>query len=419
MAQDTACRIAICGGGISGLTLAISLSNSQSNYHIDIYEAASNFTFVGAGIGLWPRVWDSLKVFGISDEDITASHEDTRFHYYKSDQPQNILFGTSSVPLKTLHRAEFIQLLVNQLPANCRTHFSKRLVTYEGNSSMEPIILRFQDDTTAECDFLIGADGIKSTVRTCMYQQIAHQMEIEGATSDKIREMLDSASSSWTRQVAYRNLIPRERLETFSSQHPSLYAPCIFTGRHRYIVTYPVSQGQLINVVAYASLPDGDDATIPSWVTQVTKDEILGHYVGWSTEMVALLNMMDESTRWAVHSVPSLSTYTFGRVALIGDAAHAMTPHQGSGAGQGIEDALVLAALLSHPCATQETIPTAFQVYDEIRRPFSQNILQLSMSTGKLYFMERDDTEHIYRTRTGNGDAVQIPPEEDLDIRMQ
>ena len=89
-------------------------------------------------------------------------------------------------------------------------------------------------------------------------------------------------------------------------------------------------------------------------------------------------------------SIPA-ETYTNGsRVCLLGDAAHASTPHQGSGGGMAMEDAFILSKLLAQIPATSD-ISKAFKVYDEGRRPRSQRLVATSREAGRLYDMELTD----------------------------
>ena len=88
---------------------------------------------------------------------------------------------------------------------------------------------------------------------------------------------------------------------------------------------------------------------------------------------------MPDSSQWAIFEHPHLSTYCQSKMAILGDAAHASTPHQGAGAGQAIEDAHVLAELLGDPRVTSpEDVKAAFKAYDEVRRPRSQRVVTSS-----------------------------------------
>lgn len=112
---------------------------------------------------------------------------------------------------------------------------------------------------------------------------------------------------------------------------------------------------------------------------------------------------MPDPTQWAIFEHPHISTYAGCRVAILGDAAHASTPHQGAGAGQAIEDAHVLAELLSDPrVTTAEHIVTAFKAYDAVRRPRSQKVVTTSKENAHLLCLcldgVGDDEEQLKTT---------------------
>ena len=113
---------------------------------------------------------------------------------------------------------------------------------------------------------------------------------------------------------------------------------------------------------------------------------------------------METTLRWAIHQLHPLPRYVSGHVALLGDAAHAMTPHQGAGAGQSIEvsllaskteyntfkshsfkDAYILAGILSHRSVTLENLPEALKAYEHVRLPFVNDIVERSRNAGALY----------------------------------
>ena len=91
-----------------------------------------------------------------------------------------------------------------------------------------------------------------------------------------------------------------------------------------------------------------------------------------------------EVSKWALWDSLPLTTYCRGNIALLGDAAHSSLPHQGAGAGQAIEDALVLSEVLA-AARTKENIPLALKAYDVIRRPRSQAVVKTSRDAGNLY----------------------------------
>ena len=119
-----------------------------------------------------------------------------------------------------MHRAEFHEVLLNRLSSRCHTSPSKRLESYVQRPGA-PIMLRFQDGSNATCDILIGADGIKSAVRKTMLQEAAMWAESQHRNFDaaKLRSLGEPRFSGF---VAYRTLIPAERLSNISPQHRAL-----------------------------------------------------------------------------------------------------------------------------------------------------------------------------------------------------
>jgi salicylate hydroxylase len=97
--------------------------------------------------------------------------------------------------------------------------------------------------------------------------------------------------------------------------------------------------------------------------------------------------------------MPPFESYSFGRITLLGDAAHASTSHCGAGAGMAVEDAFILSELLSDTCASQSDIPARLAAYDAVRRPRTQRLVQYSRESGMLFQMRhpgiQDDVERI------------------------
>lgn len=118
------------------------------------------------------------------------------------------------------HRAEFLQVLVANAPSHYRTHFGKRLASFTDSPS-GPVTLHFEDGSTAECDLLVGADGIKSVVRKGMYEALA-QVETNIEAAERLRQHIEP---QWTGQVAYRGLVPPEALAALAPQNASLVSP--------------------------------------------------------------------------------------------------------------------------------------------------------------------------------------------------
>jgi hypothetical protein len=122
-----------------------------------------------------------------------------------------------------LHRAEFHAVLLNHLPTRCRTSSSKRLESYEQQPDA-PIMLHFQDGSTATCDILIGADGLKSAVRKTMFQEAATWAESQHRNTEAA-ELRNLSEPRFSGAFCYRALIPAVRLSSISPQHRIFSSP--------------------------------------------------------------------------------------------------------------------------------------------------------------------------------------------------
>ena len=122
--------------------------------------------------------------------------------------------------MHTYHRAEFLKILEKHTPPNYRTHFSKRLVSYEDHPT-SPILLQFADGTTAECDILVGADGVKSAVRRRMFTSLAVSTQDESQAT-RYRRCVEA---TWSGVIAYRSLIQADTFAADHPNHPAISAP--------------------------------------------------------------------------------------------------------------------------------------------------------------------------------------------------
>ncbi|KAJ8496542.1 hypothetical protein ONZ45_g12408 [Pleurotus djamor] len=395
-------KVAICGGGIGGLACAIMLSRYE-DIDVEIFEAAAEFSEVGAGIGVWPRVWRILEKFGLAEDfaKVTAlkpTYEDSdAFTFRKSDQPQGVDFYklVTKGSFLRYHRPDVLQVLVDHLPKRYPIHYSTRLDSYRQGASGK-VHLLFTDGSRGECDLLIGSDGIKSAVRRSMLTQKANDARALGETG-KAREIMESIEPTWTGIVAYRALVPSARLKAFKDAHPEQdirvpeenSIPRMYMGQNVNVVVYPISSGRLINVGAFHAKEELAGTQFPgAWVESVETEELLQVHAHWEPELQAILKCVRNPSRWAVHASKPLPTWVAGNVALLGDAAHAMSPQQASGAGQAIEDAYVLCSLLGHQLTTVKTISRALQIYDEIRRPIAMEVAERSLINGRLFGLQ-------------------------------
>ncbi|KAF5350912.1 hypothetical protein D9758_010492 [Tetrapyrgos nigripes] len=409
-------RLAILGAGIGGLSLATSIAAQWSAsagieidqlLSIDVYEAAPEITEIGAGITVWPRTWKVLKAIGL-EQDLKAvltererrasSTEEQKlaFAFRKADQEDGFEFHRLSTPggNTSFHRQDVQKTLMDHLPPFCKIHLSHRLSQW--SETADEVNLTFENGATASYDMLIGADGINSVTRKCLAGQPYNGVFYTGT-------------------VAYRGLIPKEKLQEVSPGHRTIEEPTNYCGKSKHIIVYPISQGTIINVVAFCSrLEDEGKSLNGPAVRDSTTEELLEQYKGWEPEVEDLLKCVEKCNCWAIHDLKPLDTFISPqrRVALLGDAGHAMTPHLGAGAGQAIEDAYILGGILARlplfldsntSALTKQNIdqlvPQMLQVYDTIRQPFANSIMSRARKQGRYY--EFDAEEFIHPSETG------------------
>ncbi|KAL1752869.1 hypothetical protein FB107DRAFT_292847 [Schizophyllum commune] len=382
-------RVAICGAGIGGLVAALCLAQ-YPDIDVTVYEGASRLAEVGAGIGFWPRPREILKRLGLEKELMERScvesgeEEDTKFICRRQLR---------------VHRADFQTVLVARLKKLGRDNVvcSKRLSSYsDASSSFDAPAPTFSGSsssciacygTVATCDVLIGADGLKSRVRVGMMERLVTEAtrQAAGPAGASGEALAAAAQPVWSGFVAYRVLISADKLRERAPEHSLLSNPML--GELQCIVGYSIQNGACLNVIFFTFDPAQEHGVHPGeWMRKAAKAEFAGAFEGWEPEVQAMLECVDGALRWAVHTTkpPGLPTFVHGRTVLLGDAAHSMTPFQGSGAGQAVEDAWLLARLLGDPSVTRDTIPEALHVYDAARRPVAQDVQERSRVNGHL-----------------------------------
>jgi salicylate hydroxylase len=349
-------HVAVVGGGIGGLATALALLRQGLDVHV--YEQAETFTEVGAGVALGPNAMLLLDRLGVGEEVRAVAAHPTGYEMRRG-RDGKVLFEThSSGPLGTMrsttvHRAHLLGVLEQSVPSG-RLHPGKRCVAVK--ESAGAAVARFQGGSTVSADAVVGADGIHSVVRS-----IFHRDE-----------------PVFSKTVAYRGLIPMKRLAALGDAREHL---TFWFGPRQHFLTFPVARGELMNLVAFVHAAEPWPAaswTVPGEVADLARD-----FAGWEPTVQAVIEGLDHTTRWALYDREPLDSWSFGRVTLLGDAAHAMLPHQGQGAVQSIEDAVVLARCLAQ--AEHDTVADWLEFYERVRRPRAEQVHEASRVTGEIY----------------------------------
>ena len=216
----------------------------------------------------------------------------------------------------TVHRADLLDAIKRAVPASA-VRLGKRLDRF--SVSEAGVRLGFADGERAEADVLIGADGIHSVIRAAL---------------------TEPAPLTHSGMCAFRALVPAAAAPEFARRP----AQAVWLGPGRHVVHYPVSGGELVNLVAIA--PAGGYVT-ESWTATATVAEFLAEFEGWDDRLTGLIGAANTPGRWALLIRQPLPRWTRGPVTLLGDAAHPMLPFLGQGAAQAFEDAAMLASCLA------------------------------------------------------------------------
>ncbi|PIL36635.1 hypothetical protein GSI_00324 [Ganoderma sinense ZZ0214-1] len=346
--------IAIVGAGLSGLIFALSLQKFAPDVEFVIYEAVSELSEIGAGIGLAPRAWSIIQAIGLEKALFKVAGDGGKpcipHTHRKSDQAEGVVIDHTvrDEMNYSFFRAELQKVLLEHLLPKNKVRLNKRLESYVQLPQSLGLELLFEDGSTAMCDVLLGCDGIRSRVRAMMYSRLADDAQAEGKT-DEAEQLRSHITPVFSGEVVYRCLIRKDTLPEGVAEHEAFDTSDLVI----HIVTYPISQGRILNVGAGVSYP-GREGTIYDgpWTSAATRDEIVKDFAGWEPDYV------HGGLKWVINVVTKLPTYVHGRVGLVGDAAHAMGHHLGAGAGQSFEDGFFLASLMSHRDITKEDLST-------------------------------------------------------------
>ncbi|KAH8726938.1 salicylate 1-hydroxylase-like protein [Phaeosphaeriaceae sp. PMI808] len=399
--------VAIIGGGIAGVTLTIALLKHAPELSITLYESAAAFGEIGAGVGFEPvmvrtmhlidprvaaafekcikgnsitepprwftvRVGDQRKIIGNVEDAVVIEKSETQTKVRLGEEL--FVMPARRGPRGGIHRAHFLDELVKLIPDGV-AQFRKKLVNItEATDGSGDAVLHFTDGSTAQHNAVIGCDGIKSRTRSLVLGDS------------------EQTAAVFSGKYAYRGLIPMsEAVQILGEEEPK--TPQLYLGYHGHLLTFPVANGTILNVVAFSSKPTWDHT---NWVIQTSRDDMLEDYKHWSPTIRALVTKMQSPDIWALFNHPPAPTYhsTNPLICLVGDAAHATTPHQGAGAGMCVEDAYILSQLLSS-CKSRDGFEKAFRAYEAVRKPRSQKLVETSREAGMLWEFESDTGDDL------------------------
>jgi len=359
-------QIAIVGAGIAGLTAAVTLR--RIGIDARIYEQASAFARIGAGIQMNPNAMKVLRGLGLEQRirDVGFAPEvgynrewDTAAVTYLHPMGAEIeqRFGAPDV---SLHRAELHAALAAINPPDT-VHFGKKLTGLDRNGAC--VRLTFADGSRVLADAVIGADGVHSTV-----------LEI----------LFGSGQPRFTGDVAYRAIYRTERLGRPIDDRVKWWGP------DRHIVSYKVD-GRRDELYFIARTPE-PGFRIESWSARGDLDQMRAAFAGFHPDARIVLEACPEVRKWALLERDPLARWSEERIVLMGDACHPMLPTMAQGAGTSMEDAVILARCLDG--VERDGLADAFHRYEANRKERTSRI-QLG-SRQNVWMRTAPDTAWLY-----------------------
>ena len=368
-------NIIIAGAGIGGLTAGLCLL--KSGHQVRILEQSANFANSGAGIQCGANALHVLDYLQLLEpiQACAVSPLRAEFRNYQTGKAlHHITYGAEyqrahHLPYLHLHRADCQQILrqafAQRSPASL--NLASKVISY--NETADSVTVKLDTGEQLECDLLIGADGIKSTLRQQLVQQLNQQS--------------NHTRAKFTGNVAWRGLVPSERL-------PADFMPTIvsnFVGQGKHMVIYYVRNKTLVNFVGVVENPHWQD---DSWVVNAPWQQLKKDFAGWHPTVQAVIDHVDKEQcyRWALYHHQPLPQWHSHRVALLGDAAHASLPFMAAGAAMAIEDARILQRAIDQ----SNKLSQALTCYQRNRQQRTKKVQNHSIAAGKLYHLKRFQT---------------------------
>jgi 2-polyprenyl-6-methoxyphenol hydroxylase-like FAD-dependent oxidoreductase len=342
--------IAIVGAGMGGLAAAATLR--KFGFKVQVYEQASRFARIGAGIQMMPNSMKVLRGIGVEERLRQVAFPpyshlnrvwDTGDVTNELPMPES-LYGA---PYLCMHRADLHEALASVVPSDI-VHLNKELVGLDQRGGQ--VTLRFTDGTQATADAVIGSDGVHSLVRDLI---VGPEKPIHKG------------------RVAYRAVFPASLVGRDLGPSRTKW-----WGTDRHIVVYYTTRARS-EVYFVTSVPEPVEwMTRESWSAKGDVKELRAAYEGFHPDVRAVLEGCPDCHKWAILEREPLPRWSDGRVVLLGDACHPMTPYMAQGAATSIEDAAVLARCLDE--VDGEDIEGAFRLYEAHRKPRTSRIQAIS-----------------------------------------
>ncbi|NKJ49300.1 hypothetical protein CIC12_21715 [Burkholderia sp. SG-MS1] len=358
----TKCRIAIVGGGLAGTATA----NALKTFGIDaeLFEAAPALGEIGAAVSCSPQAVKALWGLGAREAVDAVGHRSPGEYMLQMQTGEFIqsrdrfkLAEKWGAPYYSFHRADLLDALASTVDKS-HIHLGHRLVSADVREDC--VALKFENGDVVEAEYVIGADGVKSVLRQTLY---------------------GDDRPTYTGQMAWRALLDASTVPE-DILAPNGHVEWVGPGAH--IRAYYIRNKTLVNIVTQQDTGEWVEET---WNGKGDPDDMRASFPNPEPRLKRLLDLVRDCMKWGLFARPINDNWGFGRVQLIGDAAHAMVPNAGQGACQAFEDAYILGRWLSSGCSVEE----AFENFRRVRIPRVHGVQRFSLTN--LRFKHMKDTQ--------------------------
>ena len=368
--------VVIAGGGIGGLAAALALV--RRGFAVTVLEQAPEIGEIGAGIQLGPNAFHAFDALGIGDKarsravftDYMVMHDaidEYQVGRIPTDENFRRRFGN---PYAVIHRVDVHMSLLEGAQETGSVEFDTSTRVERIEQDADGVTVYDQNGKAFRGCALIGADGVKSVVR-------------EQFVGDPARV---------TGHVVYRAVVDKADFP----EELQWNAASIWVGPNCHLVHYPLRGGEQYNVVVTFHSREQEE-----WgVRDGSKEEVQSYFQGICPKAHQLIDLPKSWKRWATADREPIDRWTFGRVTLLGDAAHPTTQYMAQGACMALEDAVTLGEALR---VRDNDFEAAFDLYQRSRIARTARIVLSSREMGRIYHakgVERLVRNDLWRGRS-------------------
>jgi salicylate hydroxylase/6-hydroxynicotinate 3-monooxygenase len=364
----TKLSVAIVGAGMGGLATAAALH--RAGIGVNVYEQASRFTRLGAGIQIGCNAMKVLRGLGLEPLMRASAFYPRSWNNREYDTGEvrfDMIFGESAeqrygAPYLLGHRGDLHAALASAVPDEA-VHLGHRVVGIEQRPDRS-VTLQFADGNSVQADALVASDGVHSFVK---------------------EQLFGKDEPNFTGRIAYRTVFPAALLNGHEIDDCTKW-----WGPDRHIVIYYVKPDR--SEVYFVTSQPEPGFTVESWSAMGDVKELRQAFDDFHPQVRHVLAACPSVHKWALFDRDPQSHWSLGNITLLSDACHPMTPYMAQGAAMAIEDAAVLSRCLKD--VDRDGVAAAFRRFEATHKPRTSRV-QLSSRTN-TWLKNRTDPDWVY-----------------------